>query len=69
MMGSEDFSYVLRRFPGTMMFLGTRPDGNAPPIPNHSNRMVVNEAALPVGVALHAAVALRFLDAKRGAPC
>ncbi len=69
MMGSEDFSYVLRRFPGTMMFLGTRPDGNAPPIPNHSNRMVVNEAALPVGVALHAAVALRFLDVKRGAPC
>src|SRR5690349_1673156 len=69
MMGSEDFSYVLRRFPGTMMFLGTRPDGNAPPIPNHSNRMVVNEAALPVGVALHAAVALRFLDAKRRTPC
>jgi len=65
MMGSEDFSYVLRRVPGTLMFLGTRPDGDAPPIPNHSNRMVVNEAALPIGVALHAAVALRFLDGKR----
>jgi amidohydrolase len=67
MMGSEDFSYVLRRIPGTMMFLGTRPDGNAPAIPNHSNRMVVNEAAMATGVALHAAVALRFLDGTRGA--
>ena len=40
MMGSEDFSYVLRQLPGTLMFLGTRPDGDAPAIPNHSNRMV-----------------------------
>jgi amidohydrolase len=67
MMGSEDFSYVLRRVPGTLMFLGTRPDGDAPAIPNHSNRMVVNEAAMAIGVALHTAVALRFLDGKRGA--
>ena len=67
MMGSEDFSYVLRQVPGTLMFLGTRPDGDAPPIPNHSNRMVVNETALATGVALHAAVALRFLDPARPA--
>jgi hippurate hydrolase len=66
MMGSEDFSYVLRQIPGTLMFLGTRPDGDAPAIPNHSNRMVVNEAAMVTGVALHAAVALRFLDGQRG---
>jgi hippurate hydrolase len=65
MMGSEDFSYVLRRVPGTLMFLGTRPAGDAPAIPNHSNRMVVNEAAMAIGVALHAAVALRFLGGKR----
>jgi hippurate hydrolase len=65
MMGSEDFSYVLRRFPGTLLFLGTRPDGDAPAAPNHSNRMVVNETALATGVALHAAIALRFLDEKR----
>ena len=32
-MGSEDFSYVLRQMPGTLMFLGTRPDGDAPPSP------------------------------------
>jgi amidohydrolase len=68
MMGSEDFSYVLRQVPGTLMFLGTRPDGDAPPIPNHSNRMVVNEKAMATGVALHAAVALRFLDGQHARP-
>jgi len=67
MMGSEDFSYVLRQIPGTLMFLGTRPEGDAPAIPNHSNRMVVNETAMATGVALHAAVALRFLDGTHGA--
>jgi hippurate hydrolase len=59
-MGSEDFSYVLQRVTGAFAFLGTRPaEGPAPP--NHSNRMLVNESALPVGVAMHVAVALDFL--------
>jgi hippurate hydrolase len=60
-MGSEDFSYVLQRVPGAFAFLGTRPaEGPAPP--NHSNRMLVNESALPAGVAMHVAVALDFLN-------
>jgi len=60
-MGSEDFSYVLQRVTGAFAFLGTRPaEGPAPP--NHSNRMLVNEDALPAGVAMHVAVALDFLD-------
>lgn len=59
-MGSEDFSYVLERVPGAFAFLGTRPD-SGPAHPNHSNRMIVNEAALPVGIAMHAAVALDVL--------
>jgi hippurate hydrolase len=60
-MGAEDFSYVLERVPGAMVNLGTRPAGVEPAIPNHSNRMRLDESALPIGVALHAAVALRFL--------
>ena len=59
-MGSEDFSYVLERVPGAMMFLGTRPvDG--PAYPNHSPRMRLHEPALATGIAMHAAVALRAL--------
>ncbi len=63
-MGAEDFSYLLQQVPGAMVFLGVCPDD----IPNsldapscHSNRMRLNERALPLGSALHAAVALRYL--------
>ena len=63
MMGAEDFSYVLQRVPGTMANLGTRPD-SGPAYPNHSNRMLLNESALATGVAMHAAVALGFLERK-----
>jgi hippurate hydrolase len=61
-MGAEDFSYVLQRVPGALVFLGVRPDGAGPAAPIHSNRMLLNEDALQAGVALHAALALRYLD-------
>jgi amidohydrolase len=62
-MGAEDFSYVLERVPGAMAFLGTRPAGvrRAEAAPNHSNRMVLDEPSLAVGVGLYAAAALRHL--------
>lgn len=60
-MGAEDFSYVLQRVPGAMFFLGVRPPGPGEPAPCHSNRMLLAEEALAHGIALHAAVALRFL--------
>ena len=67
-MGAEDFSYVLQQIPGCMMFLGTMPerdDPNAPVIPVHSNRMILNEKSMAVGIAMHAEIARRFLT--RGA--
>jgi hippurate hydrolase len=62
-MGAEDFSYVLQQVPGAMAFLGARPAGvdEATAPQNHSNLVVFDEAALPVGVALYAAVAIRHL--------
>ncbi|HUR78949.1 MAG TPA: M20 family metallopeptidase [Acidimicrobiales bacterium] len=60
-MGAEDFSYVLNEVPGAMAFLGTMPAGHAGFVaPNHSNRMVLNEDAMAVGVAVYAAAALQF---------
>jgi hippurate hydrolase len=46
-----------------MAFLGAVPAGTDPEsVPqNHSNLVVFDEEALPVGVALYAAVALRHL--------
>jgi hippurate hydrolase len=64
-MGSEDFSYVLQRVPGAMVNIGTRPD-TGPAYPNHSNRMLVNEAALATGIGMHVAVALRFFEQAAG---
>jgi hippurate hydrolase len=61
-MGAEDFSYVLEKRPGAMVFLGMRPPGAESPAPIHSNRMLIAEEGMAAGVALHAAVALRFLD-------
>ncbi|MBN2623060.1 MAG: amidohydrolase [Acidimicrobiales bacterium] len=62
-MGAEDFSFILERVPGAMVFLGTRPPGvpASDVAPNHSNRMVVDESALATGVALYAAAALARL--------
>jgi amidohydrolase len=63
LMGSEDFSYVLQQVPGALAFLGARPPGlaagEAPP--NHSNRVVFDEAAFPAGVAVLAGLALAAL--------
>ncbi|MEO6318956.1 MAG: M20 family metallopeptidase [Acidimicrobiales bacterium] len=62
-MGAEDWSYVLQEVNGAMAFLGTRPKGVAPHdvAPNHSNRMVLDEEAMPAGVALYAGVALSWM--------
>ncbi|MGH9018391.1 MAG: M20 metallopeptidase family protein, partial [Acidimicrobiales bacterium] len=61
-MGAEDWSYVLQRVPGVMVFLGAAPPGIDQPAPNHSNRMVIDENAMMTGMALHAAMALDRTD-------
>jgi hippurate hydrolase len=60
-MASEDFSYVLQRVPGAMANLCVRPD-SGPAYPTHSTRMTLNESVLGSGIAVHAAVALGFLE-------
>jgi hippurate hydrolase len=62
-MGSEDFSYVLREIPGAMAFLGVAPPGTEPEAcrPLHNGAMMVDEAAMAKGVALHCLFAERFL--------
>lgn len=64
LMGAEDFSYVLEKVPGAMVFLGVAEAGadwrNANGI--HSSRMMVDESALPIGAGFLAACAARFLE-------
>jgi amidohydrolase len=61
MMGAEDFSYALDQVPGALAFLGARADESIA-APLHSNRMILDEEAMATGIALHAAVALRWLS-------
>jgi len=64
MMGGEDFSYVLRDIPGAMAFIGVAPEGSDPRTnpPLHNTRMTIDEATMARGVAMHCAVAERFLE-------
>jgi hippurate hydrolase len=62
-LAGDDFAYVLEKVPGTMMSLGTLPDGfsegEAPRA--HSNHYLLNEEAIATGIAMYSAVALAFL--------
>lgn len=62
-MGAEDFSYVLEKIPGAMLFLGGTPQGIDPrtAAPNHSNRVQFDEQAMVSGMALYSSLALRTL--------
>lgn len=62
-MGAEDFAYVLQQVPGALAFLGACPPGAQPSeaAPNHSNRVLFDEAAMEHGVALYAGFALDAL--------
>jgi hippurate hydrolase len=64
-MGAEDFSYVLQKVPGAMVFLGVCPPDHADPFSApacHSNRMILHEDVMADGIALHAAIATTFLE-------
>ncbi|GGP36809.1 M20 metallopeptidase family protein [Saccharothrix coeruleofusca] len=63
LMGAEDFSYVLREVPGAIAFLGACPRGVelAKAEPNHSSRVLFDEAAMEHGVIVYTAFALDAL--------
>lgn len=70
-MGSEDFSYVLEEVPGAFVFLGACPPGLDPATAayNHSPEALFDDAVLPDGAALYAALAherLKAADASLG---
>lgn len=63
-MGAEDFSYVLQKVPGAMLYLGVCPPEHPDPFAApacHSNRMILHEDVMADGIAVHVAVATEFL--------
>ena len=59
MMGAEDFSYILQKAAGAMVFLGAAPEGGdyRTCCALHSNRMVLDESVMARGIAMHCAMA------------
>jgi amidohydrolase len=57
-MGAEDFGYFMQHAPGAMFFLGTRIE---PEDRLHSPTFNLDEDALPLGSAMFAEAALKFL--------
>jgi amidohydrolase len=60
-MGAEDMAYFLEAVPGAFYRLGARNRATGKTFSNHHPRFDIDEDALPIGAAMHAAVALRWL--------
>ncbi|KAG9449834.1 hypothetical protein H6P81_009799 [Aristolochia fimbriata] len=60
-MGSEDYAFYMDRIPGTFIFLGSKNEKVEKPQPPHSPYFTIDEDALPVGAAIHAAFAYSYL--------
>jgi amidohydrolase len=62
MMGAEDFSYMTRQAPGAMFMLGAKKD--TLDRPHHTPVFDIDEAAMPLGVAVLVDAACRLLRQK-----
>jgi len=61
LMGSEDFAFYLERVPGSLLLIGTRNEKIDSIHPPHSPYYTIDEDALPIGAAIHAAFAHDYL--------
>ena len=59
-MGGEDFSYMLQKVPGAMVWLGNGPGEGSCVL--HNAKYDFNDTALPYGVSFFARLAERFLE-------
>ena len=59
-LGGEDFGLMMAGAKGCMFGLGAKPEGE--PRPHHSPKFDVDEAALPIGAAVLAETARRYLE-------
>jgi amidohydrolase len=64
LMGSEDFSYYLQKIPGTIAFVGVENKEKGIIYPQHHPKYDIDEDILPIGTAVHVAIALEYLREK-----
>jgi metal-dependent amidase/aminoacylase/carboxypeptidase family protein len=59
-MGAEDFGYFIQDIPGAMFFLGCEIEDDTRR--HHDARFDINEDCMPIGAAILASAALKFLS-------
>ncbi|XP_052188433.1 IAA-amino acid hydrolase ILR1-like 6 [Diospyros lotus] len=62
MMGAEDFSFYSEVIPAAFFYIGIRNETLGSIHSGHSPHFMIDEEALPIGAAVHAAIAERYLD-------
>jgi amidohydrolase len=62
--GSEDFAHYAEKKPGMYFMLGVRNEALGATAPIHSPQMILDEAALPLGVRSMAMLAIEFLQSE-----
>ncbi|KAF3795345.1 IAA-amino acid hydrolase ILR1-like 6 [Nymphaea thermarum] len=62
MMGAEDFSFYSEVIPAAFYYIGIRNETLGSTHSGHSPYFTIDEDALPIGAAFHAAIAERYLD-------
>uniref|UniRef100_A0A1D2A0P9 Peptidase M20 dimerisation domain-containing protein n=1 Tax=Auxenochlorella protothecoides TaxID=3075 RepID=A0A1D2A0P9_AUXPR len=66
-MAAEDFSFIARAVPATFMFLGIRNETLGSVHGLHTDQFMMDESVLPVGAALHASLARKWLEREAAA--
>lgn len=61
-MGAEDFSFYSQKIPAAFFMIGVSNETMKSNKNLHSPYLVIDEEVLPIGAALHAAVAISYLD-------
>lgn len=63
MSGSEDFAYYLQKIPGSMFYVGAKPE-DGPVYPHHHPKFVINEDSLIIAAKAMAAVVIEYFGQK-----
>lgn len=61
-MPGEDFAFFGRKIPSTMMFIGIRNETVGSVHNLHSPNFKLDESVLPLGAAVHASLAMSYLE-------
>lgn len=61
-LGCEDFAFIAEEVPSTYVFLGAAVENPQERYPNHNPKLIFDERCIPMGIAMHTAFAINWLN-------